>query len=222
MTATRAPAALAVLVSGNGSNLQSIINHCERGELDARIVAVISDNADAHGLTRARRHGIPAHGIPPRPDESRDEYGRRLAEIIEAHTCGFIALAGFMRVLSGGFVRRYLGRMLNIHPSLLPRHRGLNTHQRALDCGDREHGASVHFVTPRLDSGPVIMQARVTVRADDDAESLAKRVLAREHRLYPAALRLCLAKRIRYDRGAVKLDNKILPAPLMLDACTLA
>ena len=222
MPAARAPAAgVVVLISGNGSNLQSLIEHSERGRLNARLLSVISDNADAYGLRRARKHGIPALALPPRPGEGRHEYGRRLGGVIDHWTCDFIALAGFMRILSDDFTSRYLGRLLNIHPSLLPKHKGLNTHQRALDSGDTQHGASVHFVTPRLDSGPVIMQSKIEVRPDDDAASLAKRVLATEHRLYPAALNLCLQARVKLVSGKVMLDNRVLRRPRLLKPCML-
>lgn len=218
MISISAPARLTFLISGNGSNLQAIIDHIESGRLDAKIAVVISNKADAYGLQRAQRHGIVCEIVPEEQDENQMQYDQRLAAVVNKYNSDIILLAGFMRILSEGFVNRYMGRILNIHPSLLPKYRGLNTHQRALDAGDRWHGASVHFVIPALDSGPVIMQAIVDVKDNDDSVSLAARVLAREHDLYTSVLQLYLKRRIRYSDGSVFLDNKLLAVPLVLGA----
>ncbi len=179
---------LVVLISGNGSNLQAIIDAIAHGSLAARIAAVISNEPDAGGLERARRAGIPTRVVCHRDHAGRSEFDRALAVEIEGFAPDLLVLAGFMRILGADFVRRYPGRILNIHPALLPRFRGTDTHRRALEAGVAEHGASVHVVTEELDAGPVIRQARVPVLPDDDPDTLAARVLAEEHRLYPAAI----------------------------------
>ena len=170
-----------VLVSGRGSNLKAIAARADAGELPVRIEAVVSDRADAGALEWARARGLAVSVLSPRDFADRETYGRALGDIVESHTPQLVVLAGFMRILSDEFVLRFAGRMLNIHPSLLPKYPGLHTHRRALAAGEREHGASVHFVTPELDGGPVVLQARVPVLPGDDAESLAARVLREEH-----------------------------------------
>lgn len=179
---------LVVLVSGGGSNLQAIMDAIESGDLHARIALVISNRPDAFGLVRARRGGIPACAVPHTDFPDRDGFDRALAEKIRQQGPDLVILAGFMRILGAGFVRRFRGRILNIHPALLPKFRGTDTHQRALEAGETEHGATVHVVTEALDDGPIVMQARVPVLREDDAETLAARVLREEHRLYPAAI----------------------------------
>jgi phosphoribosylglycinamide formyltransferase-1 len=174
-----------VLISGSGSNLQAIID----AELPITIRAVISNRADAYGLTRAEQAGIPTAVLDHRGFPDRESYDAALRELIDSYRPGLLVLAGFMRILSDGFVRHYEGRMINIHPSLLPKYRGLDTHARAIAAGDAEAGCSVHFVTPELDSGPIIIQARVTIRDGDTPETLAARVLEQEHRIYPEAIR---------------------------------
>jgi phosphoribosylglycinamide formyltransferase-1 len=176
---------IVVLISGSGSNLQSIID----AELPITIRAVISNRADAYGLTRAEQAGIPTAVLDHKAYPDRESYDAALQELIDSYQPGLLVLAGFMRILSDGFVRHYEGRMMNIHPSLLPKYRGLNTHARAIEAGDAEAGCSVHFVTPELDSGPLIAQARVPIREDDTPESLAARVLEQEHLIYPEAIR---------------------------------
>ncbi len=200
--------ALVVLISGRGSNLQSIINAVGDGSLAADIRAVLSNEPNAYGLERARRAGIKTQVINHRDYPSRDEFDAALMECIDAFEPGLVALAGFMRILTPAFVNHYHGRLMNIHPSLLPDFPGLDTHQRALDAGVREHGASVHFVTPDLDGGPVIIQARVPVKAHDDADTLAARVLEREHEIYPQAIRWFAEGRLKIAGEKVLLDGK--------------
>ncbi len=218
MTVATTPARLAVLISGSGSNLQALIDHIESGNLNAEIAVVISNKADAYGLQRAQKHNIQREVIPASRIESRQNYDQRLATIIDQYDTDVILLAGFMRILSDEFVNRYLGRMLNIHPSLLPKHKGLNTHQRALEAGDKQHGASVHFVTPTLDDGPIIMQAAIDIQPEDTNDSLAGRILKEEHKLYAEALKLYLDERIKFSNGNVLFDNKSLTTPLILGA----
>ncbi|HEX9802662.1 MAG TPA: phosphoribosylglycinamide formyltransferase [Gammaproteobacteria bacterium] len=174
-----------VLISGSGSNLQAIID----ADLPITIRAVISNRADAYGLTRAEQAGIPTAVLDHKAYPDRESYDAALQELIDSYRPGLLVLAGFMRILSDGFVRHYEGRMINIHPSLLPKYRGLDTHARAIAAGDAEAGCSVHFVTPELDSGPIIIQARVPIRDGDTPETLAARVLEQEHRIYPEAIR---------------------------------
>ena len=209
---------LVVLLSGSGSNLQAILDACGQSTngtpaIAARVVGVLSNKADAFGLTRAQQAGVDtavlAHGNFP----DRDSFDAAMATIIDAWQPDVIVLAGFMRILSAAFVTRYSGRLLNIHPSLLPKYKGLHTHQRALDAGDSEHGCSVHFVTPELDGGPVIAQAVVSVKADDTAESLAARVHVAEHGVYPAVLGWLAEQRLSLQQGQVVLDGEPLLTP---------
>lgn len=192
------PYRLVVLISGNGSNLQAIINQCELGKVKASVVGVISSHAEARGLQRAADAGIPTATITPSDVASREAYDAQLAQLIESWQADAVILAGYMRILTPTFVKQYQGRMLNIHPSLLPRYTGLNTHQRVLDAGEAEHGASVHFVTEELDGGPVVLQGNVPIFDQDTAETLQDRVHDQEHRIYPMAInwlatgRLCL------------------------------
>ncbi len=210
------PLRVVVLISGSGSNLQALID--AQGD-SVRVAGVISNVADAYGLERARRAGIPAETLSHRDFADRPAFDQALADLIDRFEPGLVALAGFMRILTPGLVARYAGRMMNIHPSLLPRFRGLHTHQRALEAGEREHGASVHFVTAELDGGPLIIQARVPVLPDDDPDRLAARVLAEEHRIYPAAVRLFAQGRLRLGpSGETLFDGTPLTAPLTLDA----
>ena len=179
---------LVVLISGNGSNLQAIIDAISCGSLHARIVSVISNQADAGGLERARRAGIPAQVISHEAYPDRRDFDQALADTIATNNPDLIVLAGFMRILGPAFVQQFDGRILNIHPSLLPKFKGTHTHRRALEAGETEHGASVHVVTENLDDGPIIGQARVAVLPDDDEHTLAARVLEQEHKLYPRAI----------------------------------
>ena len=205
----------AVLVSGGGSNLQAFIDAVARGDLDLEISVVISNRPDAFGLERAASAGIAARCVPSRGIRDRAAYDELLAAELDRHRPRLLLLAGFMRILGTPFVNRYAGRMLNIHPSLLPKYPGLDTHQRALDAGDREHGCTVHFVTDELDGGPRVIQGRVPVLDGDDAASLAARVLEVEHRIYPRAAQLVATDRVECRGGRCWLDGRPLEEPLL-------
>jgi phosphoribosylglycinamide formyltransferase-1 len=209
---------IVVLISGTGSNLRAIAQRVRSGELPLEIRAVLSDRAEAPGLTWASGAGLTAEALAPRDYADRAAFDDALAERIDRHAPGLVVLAGFMRVLGDRFVDHYAGRMLNVHPSLLPRHRGLHTHRRALAAGDRVHGASVHFVTRELDGGPVVIQARVPVRDGDDEASLAARVLTQEHLIYPECIAWFAAGRLRLRDDVVELDGQPLAAPVVWDA----
>lgn len=178
-----------ILISGRGSNMQAIVHAQLQGKLPCRIAAVISNVADAGGLAFAAEHGIPTAILSHRDFHSREGFDAALATLIDGYSPDLVVLAGFMRILSGAFTAHYAGRLLNIHPSLLPAFKGLHTHQQALTAGVKIHGCTVHFVTPELDHGPIIAQAAVPVSHDDTPDSLAARVLVEEHRLYPEAVR---------------------------------
>jgi len=216
MTAPTPLLRVVVLVSGRGSNLKAIAAQADAGALPVRIEAVVSDRADAGALDWARDRGIPAVVLSPRDFADREAYGRALGDLVEGYAPQLVVLAGFMRILSDEFVLRFAGRMLNIHPSLLPRYPGLHTHRRALEAGDPEHGASVHFVTPELDGGPVVLQARVPVLPGDDEDTLAARVLREEHVIYPRCVGWFAAGRLALRDGAVWLDGRPLDAPVRL------
>lgn len=185
-------ARLVILISGRGSNMQSIIRAIESGELQADIAAVISNRPDAAGLQTASAAGIATQVINHRDFDNREAFDQQLAREIDGYQPDYVILAGFMRILTAAFVEHFAGRLINIHPSLLPKFKGLHTHQRAIEAGEREHGASVHFVTAELDDGPVILQAKVPVLKGDTPETLAARVLIEEHKLYPDALKLLI------------------------------
>ncbi|HYQ91941.1 MAG TPA: phosphoribosylglycinamide formyltransferase [Candidatus Competibacteraceae bacterium] len=208
---------LVVLISGRGSNLQAILDGATGGALPAEIRAVISNRPDAYGLERAGQAGVPTAIVDHKAFPDRQTFEAALRERIDAEQPDLVILAGFMRILSPEFVEHYQGRLLNIHPSLLPKYRGLHTHERALAAGDREHGASVHFVIPELDSGPVIVQARVPVLPDDDPDTLAARVLAQEHRIYPLAIRWFAEGRVCMQGDNVVFDGKLLTNPRRLE-----
>ncbi len=202
---------IVVLISGRGSNLQSIIDKARDGSLAVEVRAVISNEPDAYGLERARRAGITTRILNHRDFKSREDFDDALMALVDGFEPGLVVLAGFMRILTPGFVIHYAGRLMNIHPSLLPEFPGLDTHQRAIDAGVAEHGVSVHFVTPSLDGGPIIIQARVPVQEGDDAETLAARVLEQEHEIYPKAIEWFAQKRLSVEAGKVLLDgNPIL------------
>ena len=206
---------IVVLISGDGSNLQAIIDRVSSG-LPVEIRAVVSNRDGAHGLERAQAADIETVVLESNGFADRERYDEALMERIDRYRPALVVLAGFMRILSTRFVRHYAGRLLNIHPSLLPRYRGLRTHQRALEAGDALHGASVHFVTEELDGGPLIVQAQVAVMPGDDADSLAARVLEREHQIYPLAIRWFAENRLRLDtEGSVRLDDKPLQQPVV-------
>ncbi|BAO45198.1 phosphoribosylglycinamide formyltransferase [Thiolapillus brandeum] len=211
---------IVVLISGGGTNLQAIIDAARDG-LPVDIRAVISNQPDAYGLQRAKKAGIPTAVLDHRDFDSREAFDQGLAALIDSFQPGLVLLAGFMRILTPAFVRHYQGRMLNIHPSLLPKFQGLHTHQRALDAAEKEHGASIHFVTEELDGGPIIIQARVPVLPGDDAEKLAARVLEKEHIIYPLAVRWIAEGRLSLNgAGQVVFDNQALATPLDLDQVT--
>ncbi len=220
MIGTAPPLSLVVLVSGRGSNLRAIDACIAAGELPARIRAVLSDRADAPALAWATESGIPARALPRRAYTDQAEFDAALGDAIVASSADLVALAGFMRILGPDLVARFTGRMLNIHPSLLPKYRGLHTHRRVLEAGDAEHGASVHFVTAELDGGPVVLQARVPVRPGDDEATLAERVLTQEHRIYPLAIRWYAEGRLRFDAGAAWFDGRRLDAPIIAGGAT--
>jgi len=180
---------IVILISGRGSNMQSIVAAAKAEQWQARVAAVISNRADAEGLVFAQQHGIPTAVVVSKSFPAREQFDAALLEKIEQYSPDLIVLAGFMRILTPEFVQFYHGRMLNIHPSLLPAFRGLHTHQRALEAGVKEHGASVHLVTAELDHGPILDQAKIAVLPSDTEDSLAKRVLEQEHILYPRVIR---------------------------------
>ncbi|KEZ79094.1 phosphoribosylglycinamide formyltransferase [Salinisphaera hydrothermalis] len=212
------PARLVVLISGRGRNLEAIMRAIDAGELDAEIVLVASNKPNARGLQTARLAGLPTVAISPREFADRESYDAALARRIAADNPDWVVLAGFMRVLSDSFVERFAGRIVNIHPSLLPKYKGLHTHDRALDAGDRDHGASVHFVTPTLDDGPVIRQGRITIRDGDTADTLADRIMDRiEQRLYAAALDDLISGRVVWRDDGVYRDGQRQSTPLIVD-----
>jgi phosphoribosylglycinamide formyltransferase-1 len=208
---------IVVLISGRGSNLQAIIDGTAGGELPVEIRAVISNRPDAGGLALAARAGINTEVVDHTAFGSRTEFDGALMACIDRYRPGLVILAGFMRLLTPEFVQHYRGRMLNIHPSLLPDFPGLDTHQRVLAAGRSEHGASIHFVTEEMDGGPVVLQARVPVVAGDTVETLARRVLEQEHRIFPLAIRWFAEGRLRLaDTGQVLFDGRPLSRPHQL------
>ena len=196
---------LVILISGRGSNMEAIVRACSREGWPARVAAVIANRPDAAGLEFAASHGIATAVVDHRQFPDRETFDAALAREIDAFAPDLVALAGFMRVLTPGFVDRYAGRMLNVHPSLLPSFAGLKTHQQALDAGVRLHGASVHFVTSQLDHGPIVVQSAVPVLQGDDAVALAGRVLETEHIIYPRAVRWFVEGRLALDGLRVTL-----------------
>lgn len=185
-----------ILISGRGSNMISIVNAINSGTLPVSVAAVISNRPDAAGLEFARQNNIHTTVIDHTTFASREQFDRALATEIDTFSPSLVILAGFMRILTTEFVEHFAGKLINIHPSLLPKFKGLHTHQRAIDAGEKEHGASVHFVTPELDAGPVVLQARVPVFGDDTAKKLAARVLEQEHTLYPEAIKKLVTKQL--------------------------
>jgi phosphoribosylglycinamide formyltransferase 1 len=208
----KAVSTICVLISGNGSNLQAMIDAINSGRLNANIACVISNRPDAYGLERAVAADIPNHCLDHKEFADRVSYDAALKELIEQYQPDCIALAGFMRILTPDFVNHFTGRMFNIHPSLLPKYKGLNTHQQAIDNGDQEHGVSVHFVTPELDGGPVVIQSRVPVFNEDTVSELAERVQEQERNLYPLVLQWFCSGRLVMRENIAIMDNKILPA----------
>lgn len=197
----------AVLISGRGSNLLALEQATRDGRIDGRIVAVLCDRADAAGIPAARALGLEASVLEPAPGMDRADYGAALSAAIEASGARLVVLAGFMRILDAGFVRRWAGRLLNIHPSLLPAYRGLHTHRRVLEAGDRMHGCTVHFVVEELDAGPIVIQGRLAVRPGEDEGSLSARVQRLEHIIYPRAVGWMAEGRLAWRDGAAYMDG---------------
>lgn len=202
---------IVVLISGSGTNLQAVIDACNSADYPGEVVGVLSNKADAYGLVRAQNADIDTLTLSHKDYDSRESYDEAMIEKIDLLKPDLIVLAGFMRILTANFVHHYQGRLLNIHPSLLPKYQGLNTHQRAIDAGDKSHGVSVHFVTEELDGGPVILQANVPIFPEDNADDLAKRVHEQEHRIYPLVIKwFCCNRLIMQDEKAI-LDGNTLP-----------
>jgi len=202
---------IVVLISGGGTNLQAIIDACKTQDYPGEVVGVISNVDNAYGLTRAENSTIPAITLSHKSYDSRESYDLALIKEVDHFSPDIVVLAGFMRILTPAFVQHYCGKLLNIHPSLLPKYQGLNTHQRAIDAGDKEHGVSVHFVTEELDGGPVILQAKVPIFEGDIASDLAERVHEQEHRIYPLVVKWCCLKRVVMDKDQVLFDNNVIP-----------
>ncbi len=216
MTAERPRRSIVILISGRGSNMRALIEHSRRADSPFSVAAVLSDRSDAAGLRTAEALAVPARAIEASGPADRAAYDALLAQAVAEVKPTLLVLAGFMRILSPAFVQRYEGLILNIHPSLLPRYPGLHTHRRVLAAGEKEHGATVHYVTAELDGGPPIMQARLEVDPRDDEAQLAARVQALEHRMYPLAVRWHCEGRFRYVGGAAWFDSAPLAAPLQL------
>ncbi len=208
---------LAILISGNGSNLQSIIDAIEKGFLRASISLVLSNNPDAYGLTRATRHGIATRVLDHRDFANREAFDEALREILDAVSPDLIVLAGFMRILGRAFIDAFPGRILNIHPSLLPAYKGLNTHQRALDNQETRHGVSIHLVTAELDDGPVLLQGSYPIEPGDIAEDLQRKGHRLEHQMYPQLLQWFSDNRIHIDQGTVYFEQQPLKAPILFN-----
>jgi phosphoribosylglycinamide formyltransferase-1 len=204
----------AILISGSGTNLQAFIDATRSGALDLDLRVVLSNKPDAAGLDRARNSGIDTRCVEHGNHREREQFDAALVSVLDQYKPDLIILAGFMRILTSVFVDHYAGRILNIHPSLLPRYPGLDTHQRAIDAGDKWHGSTVHFATEELDGGPRVIQGRVPVLPQDTARSLAARVLEVEHQIYPRAAALFAAGRLEYRDGASWLDGSRLEEPL--------
>ncbi len=197
-----------VLISGNGSNLQSIINHSTAIDLDIKVV--ISNDSKAYGLKRAERANIPTHTLSHKHFSSREEFDQALSNVINQYNPEIVILDGFMRILGAKFTHQYSGKMLNIHPSLLPKFQGLNTHQRVIKAKENQHGVTIHFVTEQLDGGPIIAQASVDVIDTDTTESLAKRVLFEEHKLFPKVIHWFTQGKLKLEKNHAILDGKVL------------
>lgn len=215
--AAREPLPIAILISGRGSNMLAIAAAARSGKIPVRVSAVVSDQPRAPGLERARELGLRCEVIERRPGSDRAAYDGALAALLRDIAPGLVALAGFMRILGDALVDEFAGRLLNIHPSLLPKYRGLHTHARVLAAGEREHGCSVHFVTRELDGGPVVLQARVAVLPADTATTLSARVQAEEHRIYPKVIDWYASQRLTWKDGLPWLDGRPLTAPIVLD-----
>lgn len=202
---------IVVLISGSGSNLQAIIDAVDAGEIQGEIMAVISNKAEAYGLERAQKHGISHCVISHKDFADRESFDSALQTQIDSCSPDIVVLAGFMRILTDGFVSHFLGKLINIHPSLLPKFKGLDTHQRAIEAGEAYHGASVHFVTPELDGGPVIVQSPVPIIDGETVDSLQAKVHTVEHLIYPLAVKLLCEERVRMTDKGVIYDDVLLP-----------
>jgi phosphoribosylglycinamide formyltransferase-1 len=213
----RKPLRLAILISGRGSNMEAVVRACRDRQINASVSVVISDRDGAGGLAVARELGIDTAVVSWKSFADRAAFERALGDQIEAHRAEIIVLAGFMRVLSPELADRYAGRLINIHPALLPKYRGLHTHSRALEAGDAEHGASVHFATAELDGGPVVLQSRVPVKPADTENELAARVLATEHVILPKVIGWLADGRLAWRDGKGWLDGRALEAPIVED-----
>lgn len=209
---------LVVLISGSGSNLQAIIDAIESRQLEARISAVISNRPDAYGLQRAAQHGIETRVIDHTQFTDRANFDGSLLQAIEHYQPDLTVLAGFMRIMTAALIEKLSPNMVNIHPSLLPKYQGLHTHQRALDAGDREHGISIHIVTPELDAGPVLYQGRFAIENTDTAQSLQQKGHLLEHRMYPQLIQWISEKRLQLDTENPVFDNQPLITPLQFNA----
>lgn len=208
---TKSASQILVLISGSGSNLQSIINACNSGEIRGKVVAVISNVPEIRGLERAAKAEIPNMVVNHQSYSSRSEFDDELCKIINRFNPDLVVLAGFMRILSKDFVKKFEHKMINIHPSLLPAYPGLNTHQRAIDARDREAGATVHYVTSELDGGPCILRSKVRIDPEDTAADLAQRVLEREHIIFPKVVEWFCDRRITLNNGVVFIDGVSVP-----------
>jgi phosphoribosylglycinamide formyltransferase 1 len=206
----------AVLISGRGSNMLALARAAREGRIDGDVVAVVSDRGDAAGLAEAKRLGIETTALEKGSGMDRAAYGQALSALLERSGARLVALAGFMRILDAAFVRRWEGRLLNIHPSLLPAYRGLDTHRRVLEAGERAHGCTVHFVTEELDAGPAVIQGRLQVRPGEDAQALSARVQRLEHIIYPRAVGWFAAGRLGFADGVALYDGRPL-APHVIE-----
>lgn len=218
MSRSSSGASAAVLISGSGTNLQAFIDATLSGELDLDLKVIVSNKPAAAGLDRARKANIDTECVDHRNYPDREQFDAALISTLDQYQPDLIILAGFMRILTPVFIDHFAGRIFNIHPSLLPKYPGLDTHQRAIDAGDKWHGSTVHFATEELDGGPRIIQGRVPVLAGDTAETLAARVLEVEHQIYPQAAALFAAGRLEYRDGGAWLDGARLNEPLQFDA----
>ncbi len=205
------PARIVILISGSGSNMQAVAEACQKGDINGQVVAVLSNRPNVLGLERAAELEIPTQVVDHQDFATREEFDANMIRAIDEYAPDLVVLAGFMRILTPDFVRRFRGRLLNIHPSLLPKHKGLHTHKRALEAGDSEHGVTVHFVTEDLDGGPNAIQAVLKVLDDDTETSLQKRVQQQEHVIYPIAVKWFVEGRLTMHKGDVYLDDQILP-----------
>jgi phosphoribosylglycinamide formyltransferase-1 len=208
---------IAVLISGSGSNLQSFIDKAAAGEIDLELCVVFSNKPDAYGLTRAENAGIRTECLEHGDFPDRESFDKAVAAVLDSYSPDLIVLAGFMRILSPWFVQHFAGRILNIHPALLPAYPGLDTHQRVLDAGDKWHGSTVHFVTEVLDGGPLILQGRLEVNPEESADELCTRGQALEHEIYPQAADWFGQNRLEYRAGSVFFDGEYLVGPIVKD-----